>query len=168
MNRTSISESKDRAVWEGWFKEAQRCKLEDGSLQKFLDHLKNDYEFDYGTSARATAAAAFATANAFASYIGLTGFLWSCAAMDILGRMQFPDNKLGYRVVNYDDLLYPQYQHRFTEIKISQKGAETLKQEAQKLIDEGGPVHPDVLAWWKGLAEGKLPYWLLIKEGGAE
>ena len=166
MNRTTISESEDRAVWEGWFKEAQKCKLEDGSLQKFLDHLKNDYQFDYGTSARATAAAAFATANAFASYIGLTGFLWSCAAMDILGKMCFPHNKLGYKVIDYDNLLYPQYQDRFTENKISEAGAERLKQEAQNLIDEGGLVHHDVLAWWKRLAGGNIPHWLhIVKEG---
>ena len=41
MNRTSISESKDRAVWEGWFKEAEKCKLDDGSFIVYVDGSVN-------------------------------------------------------------------------------------------------------------------------------
>lgn len=168
MSKTALSEKRDRDIWQGWFKEAEKCKLEDGSLQKFLDHLKNDYEFDYGTSARATAAAAFATANAFAGYIGLTGFLWGCAAKDILGKMCFPNNKLGYRIVDYDNLLYPQYEYNFVGCRISASGAESLRREAQANIDEsnGRGIHPDVMAWWKRLAKGDFPHWLhIVKEG---
>ena len=168
MSKITLSEARDRDIWQGWFEEAKKCNLEDGSLNKFLDHLKNDYQFDYGTSARATAAAAFATANAFAGYIGLTGFLWSCAAMYIIGKMCFPHNKLGYRIVDYDNLLYPQYEHDFVGCRISASGAESLRREAQANIDEsnGRVVHPAVMAWWNRLAKKDFPYWLLIEEGG--
>lgn len=169
MSRTTLSEARDRNIWEGWFKEAKKCRLDDGSLAKFIDHLKNDYKHDYGTSARATAAAAFATANAFARYEGLTYFQWSCVAMDVLGQMCFPDNKLGYMVIDYDDLLYPQYEYRFTERKISAEGAEKLRQEAKTRISESdGLVHPDVMAWWQKLANGQFPEWLKVEEGGAK
>jgi hypothetical protein len=169
MSRITLDEARDRNIWEGWFKEARDCRLDDGSLQRFLDHLRNDYLHDYGTSARATAAAAFATANAFARYEGLTGFQWSCVAMGVLGHMLFPDNKLGFTVINYDDLLYPQYEYRFTERKISAKGAEKLKQEARAQISESdGLVHPDVMAWWQKLANGQFPEWLKIEKGDAE
>ena len=165
MRRTTLDEARDRKIWEGWFKEAKKCRLDDGSLQRFMDHIRNDYLHDYGTSARATAAAAFATANAFARYEGLTGFQWSFVAMDVLGQMLFPDNKLGFTVIDYDDLLYPQYEYRFTERKISAEGAEMLKQEARDRISSSdGMVHPDVMAWWKKLADGQFPEWLKIKE----
>ena len=168
LSLTTLDEARDRNIWEGWFKEARNCRLDDGSLQRFLDHLRNDYLHDYGTSARATAAAAFATANAFARYEGLTGFQWSCVAMDVLGQMCFPDNKLGFTVIDYDDLLYPQYEYRFTERKISAEGAEKLKQEAKARIGEGDEwVHPDVMAWWQKLADGQFPEWLEIEGEGA-
>lgn len=163
--KIELNETKDREIWEDWFREAKNCSLDDGSLAKFLDHLKNDYQHDYGTRARATAAAAFATANAFARYEGLTGFQWSCVAMDVLGQMCFPDNKLGYMVIDYDDLLYPQYEYRFTERKISAEGAKQLQQEAsRKIAESDGMVHPDVLEWWKKLARGEFPKWLVVKD----
>lgn len=167
MSRITLDEARDRNIWEGWFKEAKNCRLDDGSLQKFLDHLKNDYLHDYGTSARATAAAAFATANAFARCEGLTGFQWSCVAMDVLGQICFPDNKLGFTVIDYDNLLFPQYEYRFTGCKISAEGAEKLRQEAKAQISESdGIVHPVVMAWWQKLANGQFPEWLKIEEGG--
>ena len=167
MSRTTLDKTRDRNIWEGWFKAAKKCRLDDGSLAKFIDHLKNDYLHDYGTSARATSAAVFATANAFARHEGLTGFQWSCVAMDVLGQMCFPDNKLGFTVIDYDDLLYPQYEYRFTERKISAEGAKQLKQEAsRKIAESDGMVHPDVMAWWQKLANGQFPEWLMVEEGG--
>ena len=167
MSRTTLDETRDRNIWEGWFKEAKKCRLDDGSLAKFIDHLKNDYLHDYGTSARATSAAVFATANAFARHEGLTGFQWSCVAMDVLGQMCFPDNKLGFAVIDYDDLLYPQYEYRFTERKISAEDAKQLKQEAcRKIAESDGMVNPDVMAWWQKLANGQFPEWLMVEEGG--
>ena len=164
MKRITLDEARDRNIWESWFKEATNCRLDDGSLQKFLDHLKNDYLHDYGTSARATAAAAFATAIAFAQYEGLTGYQWGYVAMDVLGRMSFPNNKLGFMVIDYDDLLYPQYEHRFTERKISAEGAQKLRQEAKARISgNDGVVHPEVMAWWQKLANGQFPEWLKVE-----
>ena len=169
MSRITLNEVRDRNIWEGWIKEAKNCRLDDGSLQKFLDHLKNDYLHDYGTSAKATAAAAFATANAFALYEGLTGFQWSCVAMCVLGQMCFPYNKLGFTVIDYDDLLYPQYEYRFAELKISAERAEKLRQEAKARISKsGGVAHPDVMEWWQKLANGQFPEWLKVEKGGAK
>ena len=164
--KIELNEGRDRPLWEGWFKEAEKCNLEDGSLKKFLDHLRDDYAYDYGTYARATAAAAFATASAFARHFGLTMFLWDAAALDIVGKMMFPQNKLGYVVLDYDDILYPQYEERFSHRKISKEGAEDLKKEAQRLLDErkGEMVSEWVVEWWKKLARGEFPKWLEVKE----
>ena len=83
--------------------------------------------------------------------------------------MCFPDNKLGFTVINYDDLLYPQYEYRFTERKISAEGAEKLRREAKARIGESdGMTHPAVIAWWQKLADGQFPEWLKVEEGGAK
>lgn len=164
--KIELDEGRDRSIWEGWFEEAKKCDVDDGSLQKFIDHLANDYNHSYGTYAHSAAAAAYATANALAKKFGLTGFQWGYTGMEIVGRMLCPHNKSGIRLLDYDDLLYPQYEDRFLEHKISEESAEELKKEAQKLIDEhrAGMVAPVVLKWWEKIAKGEFPKWLAIKK----
>lgn len=61
---------------------------------------------DYGTCVYAMSMAATAAFNYAAHKLGVTGFQASCADMDILRRTR------GWewgKILNYDDLLYPQY-----------------------------------------------------------
>ena len=163
--KSTLDEGRDRKVWEGWFEKAKECRFDDGSLKNLLDHIANDYNLDYGTQAKATAAVAFAAASAFANEARLTHFQWEAASMDLLGRMMCPFNKLGYEFLDYDDLMYPQYEYRFTERKISAAGAKKLKEEAQKMLDKDGGYYaaPYVRDWWKKLARGEFPSWLIVK-----
>lgn len=166
MKRT-LDEWRDRKVWEGWFEKAKECRFDDGSLKKLLDHIANDYNLDYGTQAKATAAVAFAAASAFANEAKLSHFQWEGAAMDLLGRMMCPYNKLGYAFLDYDNLLFPQYEYQFTTRRISKKTADKLVKEAKRLSskkDKDGLVAEEVFEWWRKLAKGELPEWLEIRE----
>jgi len=67
------------------------------------------------------------------------------------------------RLVQYDDMLYPQYDRKFTAIT-----ADTwkwLQEQAAKRISERGDdnVHPNVLAHWKRIAAGKVPFGMAVE-----
>ena len=64
-------------------------------------------EHDYGTCVYAMSLAATATFNYVARQLGVTGFQASCADLDILRRTRRMEQ--GFRIVDYNKLLYPQY-----------------------------------------------------------
>ena len=161
--KTQLDEGRDKGVINGWFEQAKKVRLGDGSLDKFLRELNDNYRHDYGTTCHAIAAAAIAAAYAMAHEMGPTGFQFSCAEMEFLARSRFPHNKLGFSVCDWDDVLYPQYANRFTGLDISGDTAERIKAEAKRRIDEGGAIHPTVKEWWSRLAAGDFPEWLRVE-----
>lgn len=66
-----------------------------------------DRPHDYGTCVYAMSMAAVAAFRHVAGKLGVSGFQASCADMDVLRRIRRIDG--GFRIVVYDDLLYPQY-----------------------------------------------------------
>lgn len=77
--------------------------------------MKNNYNTGYGVAPRAIAQAAVATANYLLDKMGCTGFQASFCMWDMVRDLQYPDNKAGLKMINYDLMLYPQYEDRFTE-----------------------------------------------------
>lgn len=108
---------------------------------------------DYGTCVYAMSMAATAAFNFVAHKLGVTGFQASCADMDILARTR--GWKHGFRILNYADLLYPQYRNKFDgcnyESLLIENGA-WLRDEATKLLTENGTAHPAVREHWQRLA----------------
>ncbi len=101
-----------------------------------------------------------ATFNYIASKLGVTGFQASCADLDFLGRTR--NMKKGFAILNYENLLYPQYcddEHFPTYKILIQKNAKFLKDESQKLLagKNMNSVHIDVIAHWKYLSELEIP-----------
>jgi hypothetical protein len=72
-------------------------------------------------------------------------------------------NRLGLRLLDYDHLLYPQYGDDFKNT-ISQSQADLLRSEAAKMLEESPDAHPNVLAHWRMLADGGLPFGFTIGE----
>lgn len=75
-------------------------------LTAYIDGL-TDRPHDYGTCVYAMSMAAVAAFYYVSSKLGVSGFQASCADMDILRRTRRIDG--GFRLVTYDDLLYPQF-----------------------------------------------------------
>ncbi len=79
--------------------------------------------------------------------LGVTGFQASCADMDFLQRTR--SMKSGFKILDYDDLLYPQSLYKFNKT-ISPALLDSLKKEASKNLEASPEAHPEV-------ADGNLP-----------
>ena len=163
--KKSITEATDKQVIEQWFNDA---KGKDGvkSLDEFYRHLTQDYQHDYGTCCHAIIAMAVAAIEKMSREFGITGFQHSCVMWGIISREFHDHNKLGLRLLDYDNLLYPQFQDEFRQSEISEEQAEKIRKQAQANIDEGGMVAHAVEEWWKKLASGWLPDYVKVKGGG--
>jgi hypothetical protein len=110
-------------------------------------------QHNYGTCVYAMSIAATATFHYIAHKLGVTGFQASRADLDILKRTRGIER---FRIVNYKDLLYPQYRDRFEELaydKLLAENREWLATEARALLGNTGEhVHQDVRAHWEMLA----------------
>lgn len=156
-----LDEEKDKAILEVWKEEASNIETPD-QLAAFVTKLTTEYEHDYGTICHAMHAAMKAAMRVVdkSPQGGITGFQASC-----IGWMQVSDlfmirKEDPVRLVNYADLLFPQYEEKFTSI--SAKTWEHLQAEAKKNLAEGGDAHPDVHAHWQSIAAGSVPFGLRV------
>mgnify|MGYP001585299392 CR=1 FL=1 len=121
-------------------------------LSNYINSLV-DREHDYGTCVYAMSMAAVAAFRYVASRLGATGFQASCADLDILERTR--SMKMGFRIINYENLLYPQYlnsAHFPTHKQIQEDNKVELAKEARRKLAEGGLVHPEIEARWRYMA----------------
>ena len=162
MSRKPITE--DMNLQDEQFKKAKSMKPDD--FPEFFRELTEDYEHDYGTVCHAMAAIGLAAMWAFnnseGARGGITGFQAGCVMWDVIRHMNYEDNKCGLRLLDMDNLLYPQYEHKFTAI--SKDTWDAVKKEAQKRLLERGATHPDVVAHWESIVNGKVPFALRIED----
>lgn len=110
---------------------------------------------DYGTCVYAMSMAATAAFQYVAGKLGVSGFQASCADMDILKRTRHL--KDGFRIVSYEELLYPQYwdAERTPIYEAALKDEDTRQRfadKARKRLAEGA-AHPAVERHWRRIAD---------------
>jgi hypothetical protein len=148
---------------EEWFKSAYDQTVE--TLPEFVNHLMNDYCHDYGTVCHAIAACAMAAIHAADNTElngGITVFQASFVMWDIVKQMCFRGNEVGLKIIDYDDMLYPQYEHKFNKT-ISLDRFERLQEVAQKNLDEMSGC-AEVRQHWQSIVDGKIPFGYTIGE----
>lgn len=118
---------------------------------------------DYDTCCYDTAAVAVAAASLLAGSIGITGFqagavMWEF--MEQFNHVEFPA-----RLLEMKDLMYPQYERKFTSIK--EEVWEWLQKECEESLadKDKGFVHPEVRKHWESIAvDKKVPFGLKIEK----
>ena len=152
-----------------WLKEAHEQTLE--TLPKFINHLMNDYEHDYGTCVKAVTAAMIGTFATFNKQEGFTGFQVGFIPWMMMDEF-WGESKVGRRVIDFDKMLYPQYDFMY-EKTITPKTFARLKEVAQKKIEEAAEalangdenyVCNNVYRHWKSIAEGNIPFGYKISD----
>ncbi len=133
------------------------------NLVSFLERVKNTCNTGYGTAPRAIAQAALATAWYLSSEFGITGFQAGFTMWDFISGWQYPDNKCGMKIVNYDDMLYPQYDYKF-EKTISKDTFKALQEVAKKNLKEREGAHPAVISHWQSIVDGNVPFGYVIRD----
>lgn len=131
MKKQAITE--EYGLQKQWYEQAVNMTLD--KLPGFLNHLLNDYQHDYGTICHAIAAGAIATIHAMDRHPQgrITGFQASCIMWEIIRQLNYSNNKCGMRLIDYDEMLYPQCQDKF-EKTISKETWDTIREEAKKLM----------------------------------
>lgn len=134
------------------------------TIEELVEYIKalEERSHDYGTCVYAMSMSATAAFNYIARKLGVTGFQASCADMDILRRTRNLES--GFRVLNFENLLYPQYcndEHFPSWKELIAENIAELSKEAQKRLDKSDgdtiPTHPNVKAHWELLASGIIP-----------
>lgn len=118
-----------------WRKEAWEQTTE--TLPKFIESLMNDYKHDYGTVCHAIAIISNAAAHAadHEPQGGITGFQAGAIMFEFMKTWNYTNNKTGFKVVNFDDFLYPQHGDKF-EKTISKHTWEALQKQARINLEE--------------------------------
>lgn len=119
-------------------------------LTEYINSVLGRDDHDYGTCVYAMSMAAVATFYYVSHMLGVTGFQASCADMDFLRRTRGYES--GFRLTNYDDLLYPQYlnkEHFPSHKELLMENLPQLARKAQRLLQENMPAHPEVKARWE-------------------
>lgn len=133
-------------------------------LINFLRNIKDNYNCGYGEAPRAIAQASLAVAWYLADEFGITGFQASFVMWDFIKDWLFSSNECGMRLVDYDNMLYPQYEDKFQKT-IGSDTFDALQNQAKRLIEtDGDHAHPAVIEHWKSIAAGKVPFGYVVKE----
>ena len=131
-------------------------------LMAFIKDVEENYNYDYGVAPRAIAQACLAVGWYLSGKMGITGFQAGCTMWDFIRDWVIGgDSSTGLKLVNYDEMLYPQYDYKF-EKTICRETWESLQKEAAKLLEKG-PYAP-VAAHWKSIVDGIVPFGYTIKD----
>ena len=164
-----ITENENKDIIKQWFKDA--AKQTPDTIAEFINHVMNDYAHDYGTVCNAVAASAVAAAWAAnaTEQGGITGFQAGAVMWRFIQNWNRTGNRTGMCLVDYDDMLYPQYSDRFDKT-ISPDIWEAIQEEAKKHLQEevndGHLVHPEVKAHWQSIVNGQIPFGYKLKQKG--
>jgi hypothetical protein len=125
--------------------------------EEFVAYVRSlaDRPQDYGTCVYAMSMAAIAAKNYVAGKLGVTGFQAGAADMDFLKRARHM--KHGFRVIDYGDLLYPQYWDAertpvYQAVLRDRTTRALFAQAAANLIAKSPSASRDVIAHWTHLA----------------
>jgi hypothetical protein len=137
-------------------------------LVDFLKFIDRNCNTGYGTAPRSIAQACVAVAWYFAGTFGITGFQAGFVMWDFIRYWMKYDNKCGLRLIDWDDMLYPQYSDKFDKTIDADVWDALQKQAKQKIQDDTNnehyKAHPDVVAHWKNIADGEVPFGYAVKE----
>ncbi len=144
-----------------YYKKAKDVTVE--TLPAFIKEMMAE-PHDYGSVCCAVAASALAAAWAAnnCDHGGITGFQAGAVMWEFIRQWNFSSNKCGLRITDYDNMLFPQYDHTFTKT-ISKKVWASLQQEAYNKLKDVEHVSPTVLAHWKSIVNGTVPFGYTIK-----
>ena len=133
-------------------------------LVAFLQRVKDNCNTGYGTAPRAIAQAALATAWYLASDFGITGFQAGCTMWDFIRDWSYSGNKCGLKIVDYDNMLYPQYDDHF-EKTIKRYTFEALQNVAKDNLENSSKyTSPAVINHWKSIVDGNVPFGYVIED----
>lgn len=147
-------------VHEKWYEQAETQTPE--SIAGFIKRLTTNYNHDYGTICHAVAASAIGAAYAVNSTPqgGITGFQSGAIMWEFIKHWNHSHNECGLKMLDYDNLLYPQYEYKFAKTISKHTWEQLQKQAADSLVkvENGGIASSNVIEHWKSIVAGNIPF----------
>lgn len=128
-----------------------------GDLVSYLQYVKRIGNCGYGEAPRAIAQASLAVAWYLANEFGITGFQAGCTMWDFIRDWSYSGNKCGLKIINYDDMLYPQYEHKYDKT-ISEHVWVELQKQAKDELQKSKYASKNVIEHWKSIVKGNVPF----------
>jgi len=152
-----------QGVHKQWYVDARSQTVD--TLPDFINGLMTEYGHDYGTICHAVAASAIAAANAVNNHKkgGITGFQAGAVMWEFIRHWNYESNKVGLRIVDYDNLLYPQYEDEINKRTITSHQHKELKKQAEILLSERGG-HERVRAHCQKIVDGWIPFGFVVQD----
>jgi hypothetical protein len=159
--KNSITEEMN--LHQEWYKEAREQNLD--TLSDFVLKLANKYNHDYGTICHAMAAAAIGAIWAInkSDNGGITGFQAGCIMWEFIQHWNYESNKCGLRIVDYDNLCYPQYEENF-EKTITSNMWKNIQDNCKALLQNVEHAHDAVKTHWQSIVDGNIPFGFTIND----
>lgn len=145
---------------EKWYEDARKMTL--SQLAEFINHLTNDYKHDYGTIVHAMTAGALASISVIdrSPEGGITGFQASCIMWQFIKTFMHIESPL--RLLNFEDLLYPQYENTFRTI--SEDTWKWVQDKAKQNLIEHTNAANTVKTHWQSIVDGYIPFGYMIEK----
>ena len=156
--------SKEKEFRDEFEKIAKEVKTKK-DLISLLEKIET-YKHDYGTIVHGCYAAMIGAFNYLNKQDcgGITGFQARCLAHELI--QKFMMVKPPYKILDYNKMLYPQHRDNF-EKTIRKDVFESLKEKANENLleyEKDKLAHPSVVAHWRSIASGDVPFGYQIKE----
>lgn len=168
---------------ENWANKAKNEIRTPEQLKEFADELIShctslkDGTDIYEQTVDSAASLAYAAIEMYSSMFGMTAFQIGCVTWQIIDKMMLEDHDCGMRLVNYNNMLYPQYDDRF-EKTIEKDTWEALQKKAKELIEKNNeeirkkeagekyafPAGEKVVKHWESIANGNVPFGYTVAE----
>lgn len=152
----------EKERYENWYAEAKNQTLE--TLPEFMERILNEPQ-SYSSIVEAIAACAVGAAWAAdrSDNGGITGFQGSCVMWRFIQNWMRLEDSCGLRLINYDDMLYPQYEDAFTKKTINKEIWEAMQKKATELWLEGSGSER-VRDHWHSIMQGNVPFGYKVKD----
>jgi hypothetical protein len=160
-SRQTIRE--EDGVHKAWYDEARAVRTL-ADFNRFYKKVMDGYNHDYGTVVHALACVSLAgacLANRHKDNGGITGFQAGAVMWQWLEGWGTGPKRHG-RMLDYDNMLYPQYGYQFTTI--SPKVWAALQEKAAAELAQENHGHPDIRKHWQSIVDGQVPFGYTVKE----
>lgn len=131
-------------------------------LVELIKEVETNFNYDYGVAPRTIGAVAAVVAKYLSGTMGITGFQAGCAMWNFIISYHMASNKCGLKLVDWDEMLYPQYQYKY-EKTINRRTWKALQKEAANNLGRSGDyASPEVVEHWQSIVDGKVPFGYVV------
>ena len=132
-------EKKFNDIRDEWYKKAKNDIHTPEQLKEFADEIceyVNNSKEMYNDSSNGAAAISLAAMHMMAFIYGMTSFQMGWVMWQLIDQMVIGEHDCGMKLVNYNDMLYPQYEDHFMKTlpkdvweRLQQKAKDDLKKD---------------------------------------